>query len=175
MSERPLECSECKKPIKVIYKEIDLQTHTCNHMCESCPILQKKLHGADFEQDSLNWAKKGLCCVKCGTSTESLSIATHLGCSECYHVFEALVSEKIVKEELIPEKFRSSYIKNPSLSFHLGHTPLRKTTKVLSNTVTDLSEALNEALKKENYEQAAQLRDQINQLMDSPDENPSST
>ncbi len=175
MSERPLECSECKKPIKVIYKEIDQQVFTCTHMCENCPVFQKKLHGSEAEYENLKWSNRGLCCVKCGTSTESLSVSTSLGCPECYKIFETLIIEKILSEELIPEKVRSSYHANSSIAFHMGHTPLQRESKVLSNTVTDLSEALNDALQKENYEQAAQLRDQINQLMDTPDEKPSST
>ncbi len=43
--ERPLECSECKKPIAVKYTEIVGHSiiHTC--MCADCPELERRLHG----------------------------------------------------------------------------------------------------------------------------------
>ena len=39
----------------------------------------------------------------------------------------------------------------------------------ISERITDLTGALNQALKKENYEEAAALRDQIQNLMSEPD------
>lgn len=174
MSDKPLECLDCKKPAKVFYKEIDQQIVTCTHMCENCPILKKKIYGEDLDKGILTWSNNKLCCVNCGTSTESLNISTTLGCSECYHIFEKLVIEKMTSEGLIPQKMISSYKKNNSIGFHVGLTPHKKESKMLSNTMIDLSEALKEALKKENYETAAQLRDQINQLMDNPNDKPAS-
>jgi len=47
---------------------------------------------------------------------------------------------------------------------HLGKTPTKPVTIPTSSRLTALNEALNEALKKENYEQAAWIRDQIKAL-----------
>ena len=43
--DRPLECSECKKPIAVRYTEIVGDTIIHTSMCADCPELQRRLHG----------------------------------------------------------------------------------------------------------------------------------
>lgn len=47
---------------------------------------------------------------------------------------------------------------------HVGKTPNKPLTIPSSSRLKTLNEALNEALKKENYEQAAWIRDQIKDL-----------
>jgi protein arginine kinase activator len=172
MADRPLECSQCKKPISIIYKEIENNLIDVSHMCDHCPIFKKKLHGEDALSSGLQWAEgtQGLSCMSCGTSLDTFKLNHSLGCSECYVIFEQLIVDLLKIEDLIPEKLKQALKKNPHCQLHLGKTPLETCDPVISTQVTDLKEALNEALKKENYEQAATLRDQIKQLKDHPDE-----
>lgn len=172
MSDRPLECSQCKKRISIIYKEIDQGTLDISHMCKECPILKKKLHGEETPSIGLKWAggKQGLSCMSCGTSIDTFSLRSDLGCSECYAIFEQLIIETLKKEDLITEKMKQALKKNQSCQLHLGKGPHEDLSNVLSTQVTDLNEALSEALKKENYEQAATLRDQIKRLKEHADE-----
>ena len=108
MPDRPLECSQCKKSICVIYKEIENGNMDISHMCEHCPILKKKLHGEEPVSSGLKWAdgKQGLSCVSCGTSIDTFNISNDLGCSECYSIFEQLIIETLKTEDLIPEKMK---------------------------------------------------------------------
>lgn len=172
MSDRPLECSQCKKCISIIYKEITNGSIETSHMCEQCPILKKKLHGEEVSSPGLKWADgtQGLSCMGCGTSLDTFHLDNHLGCSECYHIFEQLITETLKTEDLIPKKMKDVLKKNKQCQLHVGKTPHEELTPLVSTQMTDLNEALSEALKKENYEQAASLRDQIKQLKEKVDD-----
>ena len=50
--ERHLECSECKKPIVVVYTEIVRENDHRVGMCVICPLLAKKLHGQPHVETS---------------------------------------------------------------------------------------------------------------------------
>lgn len=49
---------------------------------------------------------------------------------------------------------------------HLGKSPSNPAVITPSEKLSSLNTALNDALKKENYEQAAKIRDQIKDLED---------
>lgn len=172
MSDRPLECSQCKKAISIIYKEIEHGSIDISHMCDNCPILKKKLHGEEPTSCGSKWTegKQKLSCVSCGTSFDTFKLSNDLGCSECYAVFEQLIIETLKTEDLIPDKIQQFLKKNNNCQLHIGKNLHEKLDMVISTQVTDLNDALGEALKKENYEQAATLRDQIKQLKGSVDE-----
>ncbi len=65
MAERPVECSHCKRPIHVTYKEIMNNSILCTEMCAECQILQERLHG-EIQNATKTADKKeedpGLCC-----------------------------------------------------------------------------------------------------------------
>lgn len=158
MSDRPVECGQCKRPIKIMYKEVAMQSITCTKMCADCPVFQQKLHGSPGEKTA-----EELPC-NCGTTFESVKIGGPLGCSECYVTFENFLVRELLAADGIPAPLQ----KQPSFQshqvIHVGKTPDQPINTTLSNRMTSLNEALHEALKKENYEQAAWLRDQIKKL-----------
>lgn len=172
MEGRPLECSQCKKPICVIYKEIANNSLDVSQMCEHCPILKRKLHGEQPENPGLKWSKgkQGLCCMNCGTSLDTLGVSSQLGCSECYSIFEHVIAEILHNENLIPKKMKTVMKKTKQCQLHVGKSPHVESSPLLSTQMTDLHTALRDALKKENYEQAATLRDQIKELKEKVDE-----
>jgi len=141
-------------------------------MCADCPILKKKLHGEQGETQGVKWAKgkQGLSCMHCGTSLDVFGISSHLGCSECYTIFEPIITEALQSEDLIPKKMKAILKKNKHCPLHVGKTPHAEATPLLSTQITDLHEALTDALNKENYERAAALRDQIKELREKVDE-----
>lgn len=162
MAERPVECSHCKKGIKVVYKEIVDKSIVTTEMCADCPVLQQKLRGQTTElfpqPEGLIETEAGLCCGNCRTLLDSIKMGNPVGCSECYAVFaDVLVSELIARGKL-----PAGWKKNQPL--HIGKAPNKPLTIPSSSRLTTLNEALNEALKKENYEQAAWIRDQIKDL-----------
>lgn len=171
MTERPVECSHCKKPIKVTYKEIVGEISSCLHMCEDCPIMMQRMKGQIKDSKTPSSEKDtGLCCGRCGTTLESIQMGNPLGCSECYAIFDEMIVQEMIEMDMLPSRLSKSPIKKKSHPLHIGKSPQTPTVMPVSSKLTALNEALNEALKKENYEQAAWLRDQIKDLMDKPDE-----
>jgi len=169
MPERPDECSHCKKAINVVYTEILSSTSSCLHMCEDCPILQHKMTGVKSSANAKVAEKEmGLCCGSCGTTLESVQTGNPLGCSECYSLFEELIIEELLTLEMLPGRLQKKLNRKKSQPLHIGKSPETPVEIPASSRLTALNEALNDALKKENYEQAAWLRDQIKDLMDKP-------
>lgn len=170
MAERPVECSHCKKPIKVVYKEIVEDSKICTEMCGDCPIFQQKLHGQILEKpqvrEGLSETEAGLCCGNCRTTLESIQMGNPLGCSECYAIFSDVLINELISRDKIPSRIKKDVIAKKTQPLHIGKSPNVSLTLPPSSRLTALNEALNEALKKENYEQAAWIRDQIKALME---------
>ena len=163
MSERPVECGECKRTVKVIYKEIVDHATTRTEMCDECPILKAKLHG---DLTSAEKKASSICCGVCGTSLESVQMGQPLGCSECYVVFADTIIRELIATDTIPSALKKKAETHRLQTLHLGRAPEQTASSALSMKLASLNEALNEALKKENYEQAAYLRDQIKAITD---------
>jgi protein arginine kinase activator len=169
VADRPVECSHCKKAIKVTYKEIVDTSIVCTEMCADCPILQQRLHGQNLEPQSregLTETEAGLCCGNCRTTLESVQMGNPLGCSECYAVFSDVLISELISADRIPIRIKKDISAKKTQPLHIGKSPNVSITIPSSSRLTALNEALNEALKKENYEQAAWIRDQIKALME---------
>ncbi|HSX12436.1 MAG TPA: UvrB/UvrC motif-containing protein [Rhabdochlamydiaceae bacterium] len=172
MAERPVECGHCKKPYKVVYKEITGNSIMITQMCSDCPILEQKLHGTQ-PNEPLTVKETGLACGNCGTSLEAVKMGNPLGCSNCYNVFGDLIISELIEEQKIPSNLKKGLTVRKNQPIHIGKSPGKQVSMPTSNRLTELNVALNEALKKENYEEAAGLRDQIKALMDKKDESKS--
>lgn len=163
LPDRPLECTECKKPLAVYYTEIVKNTivHTC--MCADCPVLQRKLHGAPHTEQAGGQIEgaTGLACGNCGTTLDSLRVGTPLGCDLCYEVFDDVLLQEMLAARKIPPRIAT--IKK-SVPVHIGRAPGEIQEISPSLRLLALNEALSEMLKSEDYEQAAWLRDQIKAL-----------
>lgn len=161
MSERPLDCGECKRKAKILYKEIVGQTITCTEMCDECPVLKAKLHGNETDSHK---KESELCCGRCGTALESVQTGQPLGCAECYVVFGDFIVKELIAADGIPSSLKQKAQVQKLQTLHKGRSPQQAGSFELSSKLATLHEALNEALKKENYEQAAYLRDQIKSI-----------
>ena len=163
LPDRPLECSECKKNIAIYYTELvgGTSVHTC--MCSDCPVLQHKLFGLSHEEleRSQHGGHAGLACGNCGTTMESLRVGHPVGCSNCYEVFEELLISELHAMGKIPLRLVNAKKSQP---FYMGRSPGETEEISPSMRLLALNEALNETVKREDYEQAAWLRDQINAL-----------
>lgn len=174
MEERPVECSHCKKSVKVIYKEITEDSTIVTQMCSDCPVLQRKLHGSTVNEGSELLTKDSeaaLFCATCDTNLEWVKTGNPLGCSDCYPVFSDLIGSDFISAKRVPERLKKTLQMRRNQPLHVGRAPLKGEGIALSERLSSLNEALNEALKKENYEQAAWLRDQIKALMEKKEEN----
>lgn len=165
--DRPLECTECKRPVVIHYTEIVGKRMTCTGMCKECPQLQRHLHGvASEEETSPNEGKTGLSCGDCGTSLESVRMGNPLGCSTCYEIFGDILVSTLTASDQISHKVTK---KKKSVPLHIGRQSGETQEISPSLQLIALNEALEETLKHEDYEQAAWLRDQIKELTENPE------
>lgn len=165
--ERPLECSECKKPIAVRYTEVadGIISHTC--MCADCPQLEQRLHGLTAAQVMGSaGSETGLICGDCGTALANIRMGSPLGCSHCYEVFADVILAELRTGGRLPATVGNQK-KQPTV--HVGRTPGELVEISPTSRLAALNEALTETLTREDYEQAAWLRDQIKQLTERPD------
>jgi len=168
LPERPLECSECKKPISVCYTEIIGNAITRTSMCADCPELHRRLHRtpARLKGYAIEENTTGLACGNCGTTLESLRVGIPVGCSECYTVFGDVLIGEMLAAEKVPPRLSTT---RKSIPIHIGRAPGESQAINPSLRLLALNEALTETLKKEDYEQAAWLRDQIKALTENPE------
>ena len=159
-------CQECgKRPATAVYAEIVHDKKTVFHLCQEC-VSRKKgaqtLADMTFSIGSLlaEWLKteeaparaKQLSCEECGLSYAEFREKGKLGCGGCYAAFS---------EELdgLLEKIQGD-------SRHKGKQ--RKPT-VPAGTVpvtgaAELEAQLKEAVAREQFEEAAKLRDELTRL-----------
>jgi protein arginine kinase activator len=165
MGDRPIECHQCKKPACVTYKEIVAESTICSEMCADCPVLQGKLHGdlSNPQRQEKEWY-----CGHCNTSFASVKMGECLGCTECYSVFGDFLIGELISTEEVPPSLQKKGPSKRLQAIHIGKSPDAAADLAPSSQLTSLNEALNDALKGENYEQAAWLRDQIRALKGSP-------
>lgn len=162
MGDRPMECSECKKPVAVWYTEIVGESITHTVMCADCPELQKKLHGTNPADLVANQAgNAGLECGNCRTKLEEIKRGHRLGCPECYTVFEDVILQELQRTQNIPLRILPG---KKNVPIHIGRAPGETLAINPSSRLLALNEALKETLNREDYEQAAMLRDQIKAL-----------
>jgi protein arginine kinase activator len=160
--ERPLECSDCKKPISVHYSEIVGAGITHTDMCADCPVLERHLFGLRaIGGEQKTEGTTGLACGNCGMTLEALRVGAPLGCSACYDVFEEMIIRELIATAKVPPRIATTKKSQP---LHIGRSQGQTQEISSSMRLLALSEELNETLKREDYEQAAKLRDQIKEL-----------
>ncbi|MCC5832916.1 MAG: UvrB/UvrC motif-containing protein [Chlamydiales bacterium] len=84
-----------------------------------------------------------------------------LGCGECYDVFTDILIEDLLKEKHVSRHLTSNKKTQP---LHIGRAQGEITEVSPTLRLIALNEALDETLIREDYEQAALLRDQIRAL-----------
>ena len=89
--------------------------------------------------------EQGPICSTCETSLQDIKRGSSFGCMHCYTLFE------------------------PEMTKHCGRGPMHALDETSFDKLGKLHKALGEALKQENYEEAAWLRDQIRNLKDNND------
>jgi len=155
-SDRPEECKKCDKPLCIRYKKISGRTITEMQLCEDCPQLKQSLCGNDRSDKKTYTFIENYCCVGCHTSLEQIKCGLPLGCPLCYTVFEGALND------ILKEKERIAPLTHSVPFFGKRAPDVEKALK--SSKILELGQALNTAIAKENYEEAAWLRDQIKEM-----------
>lgn len=154
-------CQKCNKnPANVKVVQQSGAFHQEMHLCQSCANkLQQEIFSSTFGGMALpkHPTRKELTCPTCGQTTSGLVSTGRLGCADCYQIFAEEVQTLVRRAQGGAQK-------------HTGKTPKMGTIKSAPKTpvkvdpIPALREELKQAIIKENYEQAAKLRDEIKQL-----------
>ena len=163
-----MQCEICKINTATIHlTEIVEGVRTEMHICEKCAIeqgiavksqiplkelLSNLLSSQPSEEELAAGLEEKKVCPECGWTMEDFRKHGLLGCPADYEVFE---------QDLLPliEKAHSGK------TVHHGKIPSRMPAKTKDRIkLSNLKQQLQQAVREENYELAASLRDQINQL-----------
>lgn len=164
MPDRPLDCSECKKPLAVCYTQIVGDKMTRTVMCADCPHLEKRLYGTIRREplpEKADQPAADLECGNCATTLEQIRMGHELGCPTCYDVFADVLINEMINSNLISRHLTSN---KKTMPIHVGRAPGDVSEISPTLRLIALNEALDETLIREDYEQAAHLRDQIKTL-----------
>ncbi|MDP2921781.1 MAG: UvrB/UvrC motif-containing protein [Candidatus Omnitrophota bacterium] len=158
-------CNICGKNQATVHlTEIIDEQITELHLCEECAQkkgAQMESHfglsdllagladlGTQFNSPKTKTETSKLKCPKCGLTYEDFKKVGRLGCGECYNAF---------REALVPllKRIHGS-------TQHYGKSP-KKMAKVVKakNDLQELKDRLQKAIQKEDFEEAAKLRDKI--------------
>lgn len=173
-----MQCDRCqKRDAKVLYTEIINGVKKEQHLCEECatnytsfqmekPFLNSEFSLGDllstlFDNHPSVDAKNPvhnipkLVCSTCGTNYEEFLQKGRFGCAECYRSFSSQLGKTLKGIQ--------------GAEVHTGKRPkgfVTATDRILKDLseIEKLSLKLQEAIEKEEFEEAARLRDLIKQL-----------
>ena len=156
-------CDICHKNISTVHlTEIVNDKVVEMHICQACAKhkareLKEQLNISDFlgalvtGDDLLKKQKTAIKCASCGLTYNEFKKKGRLGCGKCYDA---------LKGQLLPllKKIHGS-------TRHNGKSPFVQEKKPPSQvTAQELKRRLNQAIRLEEYEEAARLRDQIREF-----------
>lgn len=163
-------CEVCKKnQANVYFAQVINGEVTKMHLCESC-AEEKGIDGISFPEGihsglssfaiaqllaglmdlGIASGEEKLKCTRCGLSYRDFRQTGQLGCSECYRIF---------RTNLIPLLGQIH-----GKTEHIGRAPLQSGKINSREELFFLQRELQEAVAKEEYERAAQIRDKIRAL-----------
>lgn len=171
-------CDRCqKRDAKVLYTEIINGVKKEQHLCEECAgeqtsfQMEKPFINSEYFLGNLlstlfeNHTSEGtdrkvsdipnLKCGKCGTSYDEFLHKGRFGCAQCYRSFRSQLGPALRGIQ--------------GAEAHMGKRPKghSKATETIVNKLSEtdkLTLELQEAIEKEEFEEAARLRDRIKEL-----------
>jgi protein arginine kinase activator len=155
-------CAECaakKDGEDTVFGEFNLSEMLYNLSGQfDFPVELEELlgiSGDSKDKKQITPAKKNIVtCPKCGWNSEQFSSTGRLGCTNCYTLFSTIIDEAL---------------KNMQRgTFHIGKHPSHAREDNLQNRqrmeLVHLQKELEELVQREAYEEAAIIRDKINEL-----------
>ncbi len=156
-------CQNCQqKAANVHFTQITNNNKVDIYLCEQCaneishsefvsPFgfndLISGLFGTHIKQE----APVTLKCKNCGMEYEEFLKSSRVGCAQCYQAFQEKLDPIIKRLHGNAE--------------HHGKVPVRVSSNVsIPDEIEKLKKLLNESVKKEQYEEAARIRDRIKAL-----------
>ncbi|MFH2000488.1 MAG: UvrB/UvrC motif-containing protein, partial [Planctomycetota bacterium] len=165
-------CQKCKKNIATVHlTEMKSGQRNETHLCEECakgmnlphkhPISLSDLIGAIMEKSSKKGSsteETGAACPKCGITFKEFESKGRLGCEYDYTFFKTELDKLLAKVQ--------------GSSKYIGKAPKGVLSEtIVQNELMQLKNRLNQVVKAEQYEEAAQIRDRIIELENQINEN----
>jgi len=166
-------CEECKEKLATVHliQVFDGQKNE-SHLCEACaaqksglildtfhevsiPNLLGGMFGSIYNLQDVPTPNRPSKCPNCGMSFNDIRRLGKLGCSECYQVYA--------------QELEASLRRIHGNTQHLGKIPLRGGEKALAHRkMENLKNRLLEAVREEQYEKAAEIRDLLKEMERKP-------
>lgn len=161
-------CQECnKRPATLHFTKIVNGEKTEFHICESCArekgemipgtaggfSIHNLLSGLlDFDPAGKSAVPaKALQCEECGMTYAQFSKIGRFGCSSCYKYFDSRLDPLFKRVH--------------GSTSHVGKVPARAGGRIkVKRQIADLKQHLQQSIAQEEFEEAAQIRDQIREL-----------
>jgi len=163
-----MKCEKCKKNEASIHLTQVMNGHVKKlNLCQECAmkngidlnapisitdiLMGLGVEGKKIDEEDATLPEFDLSCSRCSMTRAEFKKRARLGCPECYNAFFGELSA------LTKAMHHSSQ--------HVGKIPARQGSEArVVAKVAILQKEIESAIAKENYEQAAVLRDQINAL-----------
>lgn len=167
-----MQCQECGvKPATLHFTKIVNGEKTEFHICESCAREKGELipgtaggfsihsllsglldlEGAGKEKSAATKTTQSLQCENCGMTYSQFSKLGRFGCSSCYKYFNSALDPLFKRV-------------HGSIS-HVGKIPKRAGAQIVfRRQIDELKQELQQSITQEEFEKAAELRDQIRKL-----------
>jgi protein arginine kinase activator len=160
---KPLKCDLCDDAATVHLTQIvNNQIHKID-LCESCAekkgitdpngysLADLLVKPGDSAEETAEPIEGGLVCDECGYTRREFKKTGRLGCEQCYDTFESLLSPALAGMHKGER--------------HKGKVPARSLErKTYEDRLSSLESDLQLAIQKEQYEDAARVRDEIIEL-----------
>lgn len=160
-----MNCDHCGAPNATIHMTEIINGEVSEiHLCSKCSKLktqdyQKHFNMTDFLSDLVELDKEDheavedVVCEQCGLSYEMFKKVGRVGCSHCYHSFH--------------DQLLSLLRKIHTAVRHKGKLPESKSCESIESIISrinELKDHLDRAIKLEEFETAAVIRDEIKNL-----------
>ncbi len=161
-------CQRCqKKPAQVHFSKVVNGEKSERYLCEDCAREEGAFHFMLGPQFTVQHVLGGLigqsgfpsgrtqagthACPHCGYTFREFAESGRLGCDKCYQAFESELNPLVLRLHGRVQ--------------HRGKFPARGARQLSAKReLEQLREAMNDAIKREAFEEAAQLRDKIRSL-----------
>ena len=165
-----MQCDICsKKKATVHLTEIVDDQMSEMHLCEECArqksVQMEQQFGladllaglADFGKPTKEETKESIKCSSCGMTYDEFRKFGRLGCGQCYDSFKMHLSTLLKKVH--------------GSNHHLGKSPAKipKSEKKKMESFQELKMQLQQAIQREDFETAAEIRDKIRDLENKED------
>lgn len=157
-------CQLCQDAKATVHITDTIPEKRERHLCEQCAekegVIIKQQHQTTNEilqqfikqKTGLSGGGEDLSCPQCGMTFREFQMKGQLGCPHDYEAFQSVLNALIERA-------------HEGATHHVGKVPTTADDKIRKQTgLLKLRRELQDAIDKENYEQAAKVRDKINTM-----------